>query len=265
MSRQDARWAERLRRALRASLKHWNRPDLVADAELLLSELVTNAFLHARGPTVEVRVYRQGSLLMIEVADGSPGSPLPRSPGTDEEHGRGLLIVDAMAHSWGISQDRTTTWCALLLADGGQKAKPTSVGGAPVGHDTARRRPCNAGALAMPGINARMELTVPHWPGNHHAAVNVLHALEHGVSVGERRPLTVRLRGADASGLLNDVMDHLPEFPGFDRAAAGEPECGLRGVRNPGVVLTLPSLACEGTAGCGKTVPSIMLPGKAEL
>ncbi|MER5737346.1 ATP-binding protein [Streptomyces sp. NPDC002262] len=113
---ENAAWPYRLRRILRASLNHWQLSHLVVTANLLLTELVTNAFLHADAPTVGVRVYRQGDLLMIEVNDGTPQGPLPRPTGLLSEHGRGLVLVDALADSWGVSRDRTTTWCSLSTA-----------------------------------------------------------------------------------------------------------------------------------------------------
>ncbi|MFE1270538.1 ATP-binding protein [Streptomyces sp. NPDC058758] len=113
---ENAAWPYRLRRILRASLNCWQLSHLVETADLLLTELVTNAFLHADAPTVGVRVYRQGDLLMIEVNDGTPQGPLPRPTGLLSEHGRGLVLVDALADSWGVSRDRTTTWCSLSTA-----------------------------------------------------------------------------------------------------------------------------------------------------
>lgn len=111
----NAAWPHRLRRILRASLSHWRPSSMVETAELLLTELVTNAFLHADAPTVGVRVYRRGNLLMIEVSDGTPQNPMPSPASLLSEHGRGLALVDALADSWGVSGDRTTTWCSLSL------------------------------------------------------------------------------------------------------------------------------------------------------
>ncbi|MET9776171.1 ATP-binding protein [Streptomyces sp. NPDC006367] len=115
MSDEDARWPHRLRRIARASLTHWGRPKLVDTAELLLTELVTNALRYAPGRNIGVRIYLRDDQLVIEVNDGSPLAPAPRRAGPDDENGRGLFLVDALAESWGVSADGTTTWCTLSL------------------------------------------------------------------------------------------------------------------------------------------------------
>ncbi|WP_435060173.1 ATP-binding protein [Streptomyces sp. bgisy060] len=125
MSREDAAVPQRLRRALRAGLNRWGQPDLVDDAELLLTELVTNAFRHAGAPTVGVRVYRQGAFLLIEINGGSPYGRVPRPTSPYDEHGRGLSLVDALASSWGTNTDGTT-WCTLPLAEGTSDMAPTT-------------------------------------------------------------------------------------------------------------------------------------------
>ena len=79
--------------------------DVVA---LLVSELVTNAVLHGRGP-VELRLSDDGDRIRIEISDGDP-DPLPPSAGRppDGQHsGRGLLIVDSLSDQWGYRPRRT--------------------------------------------------------------------------------------------------------------------------------------------------------------
>ena len=73
--------------------------------ELVLSELVTNA-LRVRVPNdrlVGVRIARlvDEGLLRLEVSDAGDGKPEVRQPGEDETGGRGLQLVEAMAHRWG--------------------------------------------------------------------------------------------------------------------------------------------------------------------
>ena len=75
---------------------------------LLASELVTNAVLHGRAP-VELRLSHDGDHIKIEVSDGDP-DPLPPSavrPPDGQHSGRGLLIVDSLAHQWGYRPRRT--------------------------------------------------------------------------------------------------------------------------------------------------------------
>ena len=116
---EDAAWPHRIRRVVRANLKQWGQPDLSASAELLTTELLTNAFQHGTAPTVTVRLFLTDSLLCIEVADGSPNRPVARDAAPDDEDGRGLLLVGAIADAWGVSQDGTTTWCSLSLVKDG--------------------------------------------------------------------------------------------------------------------------------------------------
>jgi len=68
---------------------------------LLVSEVATNAILHAYGPEVRVRVLDHGPRLRVEVLDGSPALPVPRRARDSAESGRGMLLVDSLAVRWG--------------------------------------------------------------------------------------------------------------------------------------------------------------------
>ncbi|MFE6782114.1 ATP-binding protein [Streptomyces sp. NPDC057680] len=240
MSREDAAAPHRLRRILRASLNHWGRPHLVDTAELLLTELVTNALKYASAPTVNVRISQQSGHLRIEVNDNTPGGPLPRTASLYAEHGRGLLLVDAMAESWGVSEDRATVWCMLPLTEGTPEMAPATS----VLHETLIPLTPNANAATTARISARSMLTIMAWPGPHDAAVDVLYvlvrnAVEHGLteeSTGQR--LGVWLRINENHELLIDVQDHLPDFPCFDEAVRGELGRGLWGAQSYGAVLS---------------------------
>jgi anti-sigma regulatory factor (Ser/Thr protein kinase) len=71
-------------------------------AELLVSELVTNAQEHAGGPAV-VDVEVDDRSLRVAVADEDPTLPAPRAMQPDAERGRGLMLVAALASSWGAT------------------------------------------------------------------------------------------------------------------------------------------------------------------
>jgi DNA-binding NarL/FixJ family response regulator len=74
--------------------------DLVVTAELLISELVTNAVEHAAAaPSVTVDL--SPDRLRVEVADDDPTIVRPRSPRPDQADGRGLGLVDRLADRWG--------------------------------------------------------------------------------------------------------------------------------------------------------------------
>ena len=74
---------------------------LTDDAQLLASELVTNAVRHASGP-IDVRAYVRDGFLRLEVGDSSLDcAPQQRPAAADDEGGRGMEIVDKMSARWG--------------------------------------------------------------------------------------------------------------------------------------------------------------------
>lgn len=74
---------------------------ILDDAVLLVSEIVSNAYVHA-GSGVRLGVSYLGQVLHVEVADDSPMPPLLSDPGTDATGGRGILLLDAMSARWGV-------------------------------------------------------------------------------------------------------------------------------------------------------------------
>lgn len=86
----------------------------VETAQVLVSELVTNAVLHARSMLV-LHVRSTGDRLHIAVEDLSTDYPLAREPVAGAENGRGLLLLDALASSWGWDQTPVgkNVWCEL--------------------------------------------------------------------------------------------------------------------------------------------------------
>ena len=75
--------------------------DLTDAVTLLVSELVTNAVVHA-GSDVEVMVRLTSTVARIEVTDASADSPVPRDAAHDEDSGRGLALVGSLARRWGV-------------------------------------------------------------------------------------------------------------------------------------------------------------------
>ena len=78
-------------------------PGLVDDATLLVSELVTNAVVHARTP-LEVNVHVGAGEVRVEVQDDSEVFPIARIPPSNATGGRGLQLVERVARSWGIER-----------------------------------------------------------------------------------------------------------------------------------------------------------------
>jgi anti-sigma regulatory factor (Ser/Thr protein kinase) len=80
-------------------------------AVLLVSELVTNAALHARGD-IGVTVHVDAHWVRVEVEDKGPGRPLLRPFTCDQLTGRGLGVVDKLATDWGTERhtNRKVVW-----------------------------------------------------------------------------------------------------------------------------------------------------------
>ncbi|MFH8366744.1 ATP-binding protein [Streptomyces sp. NPDC018031] len=101
-----------VRRELRSLLRQWGGPGRADAAELLTSELVTNALVHTDdGAVVTVTLdgghptERRRGRLRVEVRDFVDRRPTPRRhPEGAEEgtSGRGLLLVNALADAWGV-------------------------------------------------------------------------------------------------------------------------------------------------------------------
>ena len=90
---------------------------VVQDAVLVTSELLTNASLHAV-PPVELRVIGDEAEIRIEVHDHASYEPRKQRPDAEDEHGRGLQIVAALADRWGTrpTDGGKTVWCVLTPA-----------------------------------------------------------------------------------------------------------------------------------------------------
>lgn len=88
---------------VRTVLGSWGLPGLRDDAALLVSELVSNAVVHARTPlTLTVSWRRASSRVRVTVHDGSPVHPCVRDFDVTAAAGRGMQIVAALAHSSGV-------------------------------------------------------------------------------------------------------------------------------------------------------------------
>jgi len=85
-------------------------------AALLVSELVTNAVLHARTPMVVTVTANDGSV-RVGVQDGSPTLPALRQYDRSASTGRGLQMVERLASRWGVDADdrSKTVWFELAL------------------------------------------------------------------------------------------------------------------------------------------------------
>jgi PAS domain S-box-containing protein len=106
------------RRLVREELERSGRVDLCDTAELLVSEIVTNALVHA-GTPIEVHARVRDDALRVEVSDGSPAAPAIRHHSSMAGTGRGLRLLQAMVESWGTELRALgkTVWFVLVDAD----------------------------------------------------------------------------------------------------------------------------------------------------
>ncbi|MFE9423806.1 SpoIIE family protein phosphatase [Kitasatospora sp. NPDC006697] len=103
------------RRFTRATLAGWGLGTLADFAELLVSELVTNALVHG-GEPLRLRLFRDRTLT-LEVADTGRQQPRLRPSGSEDEGGRGMYLVNELAHRWGsrATVEGKVVWAELEL------------------------------------------------------------------------------------------------------------------------------------------------------
>jgi anti-sigma regulatory factor (Ser/Thr protein kinase) len=100
----DEQAAEEARKILAMVLAVWKLEQLAEDANLLVTELVSNAARHARGSVVRITVTRTARY-RVRVAVTDKSRTLPKLVLGDplDETGRGLRLVDAMSSAWGVT------------------------------------------------------------------------------------------------------------------------------------------------------------------
>lgn len=126
------RWARAL---VRDALVRWGMDSYAHTAELLVSELVTNA-VNAGGRETVVRMTAEAHRLRIEVADCGAGRPRVAEPAPDAEAGHGLLVVSTLSAEWGTYPVRLESgvtigkvvWCEIPATE--PASEPESVPGA---------------------------------------------------------------------------------------------------------------------------------------
>ncbi len=99
----------------RQVLWEWQLSELADTAELIVSELVTNAVHASAGltgsrrsgrwmpgvPPVRLWLFSDGQRVLIQVWDGNDNFPAPQHADPDAETGRGLLLVESLSAEWG--------------------------------------------------------------------------------------------------------------------------------------------------------------------
>jgi DNA-binding NarL/FixJ family response regulator len=105
------------RRFVSETLSAWDLDKLRDAALLVTSELAANAITHADS-AFRIRLSLTPSAVRIDVVDQGAGAPEPQVQSASAEHGRGLLIIDAMTAAWGIEDADglgKVVWAELAL------------------------------------------------------------------------------------------------------------------------------------------------------
>ena len=111
----DLRAPREARLAITQFLTRAGLPQLIDDAQLLASELVTNAVQHACGP-IKVRASLSEGFVRIEVSDcATANAPAPRHAAPTDEGGRGMELVEKLSVRWGwqTSPEAKVVWIEL--------------------------------------------------------------------------------------------------------------------------------------------------------
>jgi DNA-binding NarL/FixJ family response regulator len=104
--------ASSARQFVSETLQRWDAASDLDTVSLLVSELVSNAIIHAR-TDFEVSVLLRSHTIRIEVDDQSAAVPVPRDADVDDTSGRGMALVEALATGWGVDDRRPggkTVW-----------------------------------------------------------------------------------------------------------------------------------------------------------
>ncbi|MFE6804453.1 ATP-binding protein [Streptomyces sp. NPDC057681] len=103
------------------ALREWQIDDDIVEAlRLIVSELVTNAMVHTASRNIEATVSVTATEAIVTVTDqGLFGTPVAREARAEEENGRGLALVDALATRWGSTPlaDGTQVEAAVALPE----------------------------------------------------------------------------------------------------------------------------------------------------
>jgi anti-sigma regulatory factor (Ser/Thr protein kinase) len=117
------------RRLVRLALSGWGLDDIAELAELLASELVTNSIAASAaigGPAVRLQLTCEPCALLIGAWDANPARPELQDGPAGSEHGRGLVLVDALAARWGCDpgEDGGKTVYAVIARLGALAGRP---------------------------------------------------------------------------------------------------------------------------------------------
>lgn len=217
----EPRTVGRARRAVRAALEQAGAAHLRERAELVVSELVTNAVVHA-GTQVRLRITAERAALRVEVEDRSVHLPVVRHRAATAGTGRGLVLVEEHADRWDAARtdDGKIVWFEI--------GDPTDV--------IIPRPPTARPSPGAVDIVLRRVPLVMHWAWQEHAATllreYLLYSLEDDDAIGDHAAASTAL------SVLNEQLPtpDLPADPNAVLASSVEPA-----VTADEVILSVPS------------------------
>lgn len=226
----DPRNVGRARSVLREALTRSGAEHLVDSASVVLSEVVTNAFVHAGG-RVRVDVAATSDWVRVEVQDGSSSVPARRNYASTAGTGRGVPLMDSMADRWGIAERPVGKAVWFEVGDGGPSSS------AATGMLDGAGRGARGGSADVCLVTLRNVPVLMHAAWQEHAATllreYLLHVLEDDDEV-----LQAHAYASAAMSLLHEQLPTpvLSDEPGVLMADAIEPKVSVNEVvlRIPG-------------------------------
>lgn len=244
------------RRIVRSLLADHGRDELVEIAQLLVSEVVTNALVHS-GTTIELLLcLADDGGMCVEVGDRSPHLPTRRSYTVTATTGRGLALLEDAADDWGVIPRRQgkTVWFRISPRSGDGAPRPT---GARVGGTASA--PAHEAEDGSDVDTVRVELhSMPlllHVAWQEHVGALLREYLLASADGESAEPIMVHAECADAMAVLDEQVPKptLPGPPEQLMALAVEP-----GVSSPRVAVQVPVATVPHFATLNRTVEAAL-------
>lgn len=190
----------RARDLVREVLLAAGRDELLENAALVTSELVTNALLHA-GTVIDVSGRVDDAGLRLAVRDGGPHMPQPRDYATTSGTGRGLRMLQQIVDDWGVTRHSTGKTVWLLLGTG-----------PPSPDDRADRRTDGAARNGPTDAVTVQLLKMPlllHTAWQEHAQTMLREYLLARLDADDEDPIATHAEATDAIAVLEEGVPRL--------------------------------------------------------
>jgi PAS domain S-box-containing protein len=225
------------RRLVREAISESEHESLAERAVLLVSEVVTNALLHA-GTPIDLAATVDPRGIRVEVHDGSPHLPVRRRYGPTAGTGRGLMMLEEMADDWGVSPEESgkTVWFEILAE--GAAISPATGNPAAAPSTRAHTRTVSVTLNDMP--------LLLHAAWREHAeALLREHLLASLEREGAEDPIRVHAEATDAMAVIDEQIPRLDVAVEPDRLMndATEPRVSASTVRVEVPAASVPNFA----------------------